>query len=90
MILSYYYVDLALFECYGRQMDVKTTLCAYWVRFQRFTFFSVYLDQIIARKTVQISNCLSPWKEGETLQDKHQHGKSFTFIIIIMLIIIMC
>ena len=25
----YLYVDLTLFERYGRQMDVKTTLCAY-------------------------------------------------------------
>ena len=23
-------VDLTFFECYGRQMDVKTTSCAYW------------------------------------------------------------
>ena len=23
-------VDLTTFERYGRQMDVKTTLCAYW------------------------------------------------------------
>ena len=23
-------VDSTLFECYGHQMDVKTTLCTYW------------------------------------------------------------
>ena len=25
-------VDSTFFECCGRQMDVKTTLCAYWVK----------------------------------------------------------
>ena len=28
----YFDVDSTFFESYGRQMDVKTTLCAYWDR----------------------------------------------------------
>ena len=41
-------VDPTFFERYGRQMDVKTTLCAYWY-WKAFVNFNVLKKRVLAK-----------------------------------------
>ena len=44
-------VDSTSFERYGRQMDVETTLCAYWV-YENFLLLQIFFANFLSQKVL--------------------------------------